>query len=195
MFDNREQICSMYSWSNLFLWALGWIAIGAILMGCGNHSSTALIVEVIDVVSEQGIDSTALTISHRVGGGPWESFDTLWTNQEGKLDTSLRLEKDLEYRVTATRTHFAAMAAASGAYYLNEGLIVPGDTNRFALKLNPIEGPDPDRFTRLQQELSVSELISAMRGDTWAYNYLPRLGWDVNPPHMPVAAGPGFRHG
>ncbi len=173
---------------------LGLIILMLTLVGCGGSVSTPIEIHVADHESESGLDSTMVLLLRSHASSNWQPFDTLWTDENGVLETKLKAEEGWTYKVQAHRHHYEPITDPSGGSYLNEAVISVGDSNWVTLELLAIAAPDPDRFTRIQKEVTIKDMIAAMRSDTWQFNYLPRLSWEDVPALMATAPDTSFLH-
>jgi len=151
-------------------------------------------VSVQDRVTQTPLDSAGVVLTRSIGKTQ-EVIDTLWTNEEGMLSLMLRPEKDYDYSVKAFRMHYEEALSESGADYENEGRIdVLGKSDSLTLYLDPIELPDPERFTKMYAEVPVKEVVAALTSDNWTWTFLPRLTWADVPSLLAIGQDTAFLH-
>jgi hypothetical protein len=168
------------------------LLIAGLVLACGSGSTTEVALTVIDRVSEQPLDSSAVIVFRYHPGEPWAAQDTHWTNAEGQLQFRLTTEPTYRYALRAERTHYQKALSPTGGHYENEALVEVADSNTFTLALEPITAPDPDRFLKMHADIPVKEVVAAIAGDHWTWAFLPHLTWEDIPSLLTIAGDTSY---
>ncbi|MEO0469922.1 MAG: DUF4943 family protein [Bacteroidota bacterium] len=164
-----------------------YLALILLLTACGGPVETPVYVSVVDQESQQGLDSAQVFLSRSLEGRE-EIIDSFRTDMEGQLSFAFEAQPGYTYALRTQRRHYEAAVSQDGAQYNNQASVLPNDTNRVQLSLLEILPPDPEKYVRMHADVSVNEVIAALRDTAWSWTFLPRLQWEDIPALLEIAA-------
>lgn len=150
-------------------------------LACGGPEPATVEVTVMDRGREQPLDSAAVVLYRIFAGTDTLVLDTQWTAGGGKARLSWRPETGFSYEVLAFRRHYQESLHPSGGYYEHVAPVLPGDTARPVLYLEPIPPPDPERYEKMHADVDLAQVLLTLRSDRWEWAFLPRLDWEDIP--------------
>lgn len=153
---------------------------------CGTPPKTQVDVLVQDKHNTQPLDSTKVFLYSQYQQEAQIPIDSQFTDVEGSANFEFVAQEGLQYFVFAERRHYQATVNESGSAYENLQQVDPDMINTLYLYLELIPPPDPDRFEKMHAEVSVNEVIAAIKDTSWTWAFLPRLTWEDIPALLTV---------
>ncbi len=140
-----------------------------------------------DKHNTQGLDSARVVLLQQYAGLATTPVDTQYTNAEGKVHWEFPVEEGYTYYVETSRHHYQATINEMGSAYENRQQIDPEMINTLYLYLELIPPPDPERYEKMYADISVNEVIAALKDSSWEWVFLPRMTWEDIPLLLEVA--------
>lgn len=163
------------------------LLLGSMLWACGEPISTQVDVLVQDKHNTQPLDSSQVYLYSQYQDQPQAPIDSQFTDLEGNANFNFIAQEGLKYFVSVERRHYQAAVNEQGSAYENQQSVDPDMINTLYLYLELIPPPDPDRFDKMHAEVSVNEVIAAIRDTNWQWAFLPHLEWEDIPALLEVA--------
>ncbi|MEM6343674.1 MAG: DUF4943 family protein [Bacteroidota bacterium] len=162
------------------------LLLSSLLLACSEPISTKVDVLVQDKHNTQPLDSSKVYLYSQYQDQTKMVIDSQFTDLEGSANFSFVAQEGLKYSVSAERRHYQASVNNSGSAYENQQSVDPDMINTLYLYLELIPPPDPDRFEKMHAQVSVNEVIAAIKDTAWEWAFLPHLEWEDIPALLAV---------
>jgi hypothetical protein len=174
--------------AGIIILGLAWL-----LVACSEAPVTHVEVIVQDKHNALALDSAKVLLYQQYPDQPEKLVDSQFTDSEGKVQWEFHAETGFAYYVLTEKRHYQATINELGSAYENRQAIDPGMMNNtLYLYLELIPPPDPERFEKMYADVSVNEVIAALKDSSWEWAFLPRLTWEDVPQLMALAADTGW---
>lgn len=147
--------------------------------GCLSSPPLYLDIQVNDQFSQEGLDSCQVVLSRQFDPEKNDKIiiDTLQTNAEGKIIYQFAPEPGYLYHLEASRNFYWEALSEDGGQFLNQWELSDDDSQQIVLWLDPILPPEPDRFEKMHESVSIQDVLHTLKTNQWEWAFLPRLNW------------------
>lgn len=165
-----------------------------LIQGCLSSPPTQLYVQVNDQLTETGLDSCRVILYRQFDPEKNDRvvIDSLMTDKNGQLSYSFLPEPGYIYLLETNRRFYREALAVDGGQFLNHVELADEDTHRITLWLEPILPPEPNRFEKMHEDVSIQDVMHRLKTNQWEWAFLPRLQWGDIPVLMTSAADTNY---
>lgn len=163
---HRENFCLLWIIGSLFL-----------LSACGSPTQTQLSVQVVHEDTQEALDSVEIRIMRFYEGGERMFFQSLYTDDAGKVSTSFEAEKGYTYELVAEKPFYEPILREKGGVFSHKAQMKNGEPNEFTLTLVPIMAAEPQVIAGEIASVSAATVLETLKQGNWDQGNLPRMQW------------------